>query len=92
MFSDESHTLTYFDSRYEAYDRTEGQAVIADKTAELKANGNGELSKTDQKEIDSEKQHQLNMRHRGVMQYKAARYVAALSTSFTHFPGSLRSL
>ena len=70
-----STDVIHFRSRYEAYDRVEGQAAIAEKTAQLNANGNGELSKKDQKEIDNEKAHQLNMRHRGVMQYKAARLV-----------------
>ena len=58
-------------SRYEAYDRVEGQAQIAERTQQLKDKEN--LSKKDRKEIDDEKQHQLQMRHRGVMQYKAAR-------------------
>lgn len=49
----------------------EGQAQIAERTQQLRENG--DLSKKDQKEIDAEKQHQLQMRHRGVMQYKAAR-------------------
>ncbi len=31
------------------------------------------MSKKQQKEIDEEKKRQLEMRHRGVMQYKAAR-------------------
>ncbi|KAH8101901.1 hypothetical protein BXZ70DRAFT_932402 [Cristinia sonorae] len=60
--------------RYEAYDRVEGQAAIAAKTADMKADTeNGDLSKQQRKEIDSEKTHQLNMRHRGVMQFKPAR-------------------
>ncbi|THG95827.1 hypothetical protein EW026_g5890 [Hermanssonia centrifuga] len=57
--------------RYEAYDRVEGQAQIAERTQKLKQNG--ELSRKDKKEIDDEKQHQLQMRHRGVMQYQAVR-------------------
>ena len=60
-------------SRYEAYDRVEGQAAIAKKTALLKSENDEELSSSDKKEIEKEKTHQLNMRHRGVMQYKAAR-------------------
>ena len=58
-------------SRYEAYDRVEGQAQIAQRTQELQQDG--EVSKKDQKELDDEKKRQLEMRHRGVMQYKAAR-------------------
>lgn len=57
--------------RYEAYDRVEGQAQIAERTARIQ--NQDELSKSDKKEINKEKQHQLNMRHRGVMQYQAAR-------------------
>ncbi|GJE96327.1 C2 domain-containing protein [Phanerochaete sordida] len=57
--------------RYEAYDRVEGQAQIAERTAQI-ANKD-DLSKGERKELDAEKQHQLAMRHRGVMQYQAAR-------------------
>jgi len=57
--------------RYEAYDRVEGQAQVAERTAQLEADG--DTSKQDRKEIEAEKKHQLQMRHRGVMQYKAAR-------------------
>jgi hypothetical protein len=58
-------------SRYEAYDRVEGQAQLAEKTAQLGADG--EISKSDQKQIDAEKKHQLQMRHRGVMQFAPVR-------------------
>jgi hypothetical protein len=58
-------------SRYEAYDRVEGQAAIAERTAGL-ANKD-DLSRKERKELDAEKKHQLQMRHRGVMQYQAAR-------------------
>jgi hypothetical protein len=58
-------------SRYEAYDRVEGQAMLAERTAELKADG--DISRSDQKAINAEKKHQLQMRHRGVMQFQAAR-------------------
>lgn len=58
-------------SRYEAYDRVEGQAQIAERTAQI-ANKD-DLSKSDRKELEREKTHQLQMRHRGVMQYQAAR-------------------
>lgn len=58
-------------SRYEAYDRVEGQAAIAERTAQL--SNKDDLSRKERKEIDAEKQHQLQMRHRGVMQYQAAR-------------------
>lgn len=57
--------------RYEAYDRVEGQQAIAERTAH--AGDDGNISKKEQKEIDAEKTHQLNMRHRGVMQYKPVR-------------------
>ena len=40
--------------RYEAYDRVAGQAQIAERTQQLRENGN--LSKKDQKENDAEKQ------------------------------------
>lgn len=73
-----SHTHTHFGplvffllSRYEAYDRVEGQAEIAERTAQLQ--NKDDLSRADRKEINAEKTHQLNMRHRGVMQYQAAR-------------------
>ena len=71
LFTDHSCPPSY--SRYEAYDRVEGQAAIAEKTARLKSENDEELSSSDKKEIEKEKTHQLNMRHRGVMQYKAAR-------------------
>ena len=58
-------------SRYEAYDRVEGQAAIAERTAQL--SNKDDLSRKDRKELDAEKKHQLQMRHRGVMQYQAAR-------------------
>ncbi|KAI0826298.1 hypothetical protein BC629DRAFT_1605012 [Irpex lacteus] len=57
--------------RYEAYDRVEGQAAIAERTAEL--SNKDDLTRKERKEIDAEKQHQLAMRHRGVMQYQPAR-------------------
>ena len=66
-----SLNLCPFYSRYEAYDRVEGQAQIAERTAQIQ--NKDELSKADRKELDREKQHQLQMRHRGVMQYQAAR-------------------
>lgn len=65
--------LTYDRSRFEAYDRVEGQEAIAERTAQ--AGENGEPSKKERKEMQSEKTHQLNMRHRGVMQYKPVRCV-----------------
>ncbi|KAI0781814.1 hypothetical protein C8Q75DRAFT_737983 [Abortiporus biennis] len=58
--------------RFEAYDRVEGQAAVAERTANLGANGE-EPSKQVRKEVDAAKKHQLEMRHRGVMQYKLAR-------------------
>lgn len=58
-------------SRFEAYDRVEGQAQIAERTAQIQ--NKDDLTKGEKKEIDNEKQHQLQMRHRGVMQYQAAR-------------------
>lgn len=66
-----SRSLTVCSSRYEAYDRVEGQAALAERTAQMKADG--EITKKEQKEIDAEKEHQLKMRHRGVMQYQSAR-------------------
>lgn len=62
---------THPSSRYEAYDRVEGQAAIAERTAEL--SNKDDLTRKERKEIDAEKQHQLAMRHRGVMQYQPAR-------------------
>ena len=59
-------------SRYEAYDRVEGQAAIAERTAQLQ-NKDEDLTRKERKELDAEKRHQLDMRHRGVMQYQAAR-------------------
>ena len=58
-------------SRYEAYDRVEGQARVAERTQQLQ--NKGDLSRKEQKEIDDAKARQLALRHRGVMQYKAAR-------------------
>ncbi|KAL4244032.1 hypothetical protein ABKN59_010294 [Abortiporus biennis] len=58
--------------RFEAYDRVEGQAAVAERTANLGANGE-EPSKQERKEVDAAKKHQLEMRHRGVMQYKPVR-------------------
>ncbi|EKM56362.1 uncharacterized protein PHACADRAFT_172085 [Phanerochaete carnosa HHB-10118-sp] len=57
--------------RYEAYDRVEGQAQIAERTAQIE--NKDDLSKGERKQLEDEKQHQLAMRHRGVMQYQAAR-------------------
>ncbi|KAI0074714.1 hypothetical protein K474DRAFT_1665159 [Panus rudis PR-1116 ss-1] len=57
--------------RYEAYDRVEGQQAIAERTAQIE--NKDDLPKKDRKAIEDEKKHQLNMRHRGVMQYKPAR-------------------
>ncbi|KAK7679648.1 hypothetical protein QCA50_017360 [Cerrena zonata] len=57
--------------RYEAYDRVEGQEAIAERTARI--GDNDELSSKEKKELQAEKTHQLNMRHRGVMQYKPVR-------------------
>ncbi|TFK47021.1 hypothetical protein OE88DRAFT_1666844 [Heliocybe sulcata] len=57
--------------RYEAYDRVEGQKAIAERTAELGANGNAD--KKEKKAVEDERKHQLAMRHRGVMQYQPAR-------------------
>jgi hypothetical protein len=59
-------------SRFEAYDRVEGQAALAEKTAALGADG-APPSKAQQKEVDQERAHQLAMRHRGVMQFAPAR-------------------
>jgi hypothetical protein len=67
------HTHIYA-SRYEAYDRVEGQAQLAEKVAAL--GDDGEISKSDQKQIDAEKKHQLQMRHRGVMQFAPVRSAA----------------
>lgn len=58
-------------SRYEAYDRVEGQAAIAERTSTLQHKD--QLSRKEQKEIKDEKTHQLQMRHRGVMQYQPVR-------------------
>ena len=58
-------------SRFEAYDRVEGQAQIAERTAQIQ--NKDDLTKSEKKELDAEKQHQLAMRHRGVMQYQPAR-------------------
>ncbi|EIN09925.1 hypothetical protein PUNSTDRAFT_143315 [Punctularia strigosozonata HHB-11173 SS5] len=57
--------------RYEAYDRVEGSAVIAAKNAH--ANDDGVIDPKEAKALKQEKTHQLNMRHRGVMQYAPVR-------------------
>lgn len=44
----------------------------------------GEITKQEQKAIDAEKQHQLKMRHRGVMQYQPVRSVVTFRTLFYH--------
>lgn len=58
-------------SRYEAYDRVEGSAVLASKNAH--ADDDGKIDRSEAKALKEEKNHQLNMRHRGVMQYQAVR-------------------
>ncbi|EPQ58830.1 hypothetical protein GLOTRDRAFT_54343 [Gloeophyllum trabeum ATCC 11539] len=57
--------------RYEAYDRVEGQERIAERTAQVKENG--EDDRKVKQGIEEERKHQLAMRHRGVMQFKPAR-------------------
>jgi hypothetical protein len=61
-------------SRYEAFDRVDGQAQLAEKNAQL--GDDGEISKSDKKALDTEKKHQLQMRHRGVMQFTPVRTAA----------------
>jgi hypothetical protein len=58
-------------SRYEAYDRVEGSARIAEANAH--AGDDGVIDRKEAKALKEEKNHQLNMRHRGVMQYQAVR-------------------
>jgi len=68
----EGHQNTREDKhRYEAYDRVEGQQAIADRTAQLGANG--EVDQKEKKDLEEERKHQLAMRHRGVMQFQPAR-------------------
>ena len=76
-------------SRYEAYDRVDGQARIAERTQQLQ--NKDELTKKEKKEIEAEKTHQLNMRHRGVMQYKAVRTAKWSKEGIKKRAGSLKA-
>lgn len=57
--------------RYEAFDRVEGQAILAEKNAHVY--DDGVVDKQEKKALDGEKKHQLQMRHRGVMQFTPVR-------------------
>lgn len=68
----EDHQVTRPDKhRYEAYDRVEGQAQVAERNAH--AADDGVIDRSERKQIEQEKKHQLHMRHRGIMQHKPAR-------------------
>jgi len=60
--------------RYEAYDRVDGQAQLAEKNAH--AFDDGKIDKKEAKALEAEKKHQLGMRHRGVMQFQPVRTAA----------------
>jgi hypothetical protein len=58
--------------RYEAFECVEGQAALAEENAQ-RVDENGELPKKDQKAMENEKKRQLQLRHRGVMQFAPVR-------------------
>ncbi|KAH8835959.1 hypothetical protein DL96DRAFT_1809735 [Flagelloscypha sp. PMI_526] len=68
----ESHQHTREDKhRFEAYTRVEGQARTAEKNSH--AMDDGVLDRKEKRALAAEKTRQLHMRHRGIMQYQAAR-------------------